>query len=164
MKLSGGMKQRLSIVLALGHQPELLVLDEPVAALDPVGRRAFIELLLDLHRNEGRTVLFSTHITSDVERVAADVALLQNGSIGLHCNLEDLKERFCRVHVHSQRDISGLISGAPGCVRSEAHGQGARLTLDGLDADWHAKLRAEDNVEVQVESLNLEEIFLELAE
>ena len=163
-KLSGGMKQRVSIVLALGHQPELLVLDEPVAALDPVGRRAFIELLLDLHLREGRTVLFSTHITSDVERVAADVALLQHGEVALHCNLEDLKQRYCRVHIHSQRDIAGLIAGAPGCLRSEAHGNSARLTLDGLDPEWHAKLRAEDHVEVQVENLNLEEIFLELAE
>ena len=109
-------------------------------------------------------MLFSTHITSDVERVAADVALLQDGKVALHCNLEDLKERFCRVHVHSQHDISRLIEGAPGCVRTEPHGQGARLTLDGLDADWHARLRAENDVEVQVEALNLEEIFLELAE
>ncbi len=106
-----GMKQRVSIVLALGHQPDLLVLDEPVAALDPVGRREFIQLLLDLHLNEGRTVLFSTHITSDVERVAADVALLQDGKVALHCNLEDLKERFCRAHVHTE-SFSTFASGS----------------------------------------------------
>ena len=64
---------------ALGHRPDLLVLDEPVASLDPIARRDFLRSVLELTEDESRTVLFSTHITSDLERVATHVAILLDG-------------------------------------------------------------------------------------
>ena len=76
-KLSGGQQQRLSIVRALAHDPELLVLDEPVASLDPAGRRDFLGELVDQVVERRTTVVFSTHILSDLERVALDVAFLE---------------------------------------------------------------------------------------
>ena len=69
-KLSGGQKQRLSIIRALAHEPDLLVLDEPVASLDPVGRRDFLRELVEQVLDRGTTVVFSTHLLSDLERVA----------------------------------------------------------------------------------------------
>ena len=91
-KLSGGEKQRLSIIRALGHEPDLLVLDEPVSALDPVGRREFLRELVDGVIERGTTVLFSTHILSDLERVALDVAFLKDGRIALQGELDTLLE------------------------------------------------------------------------
>ena len=91
-KLSGGEQQRLSIIRALGPDPELLVLDEPVSALDPVGRREFLRELIDGVIERGTTVVFSTHILSDLERVALDIAFLKDGRITLQGQLDELLE------------------------------------------------------------------------
>ncbi|MYM34786.1 ATP-binding cassette domain-containing protein [Duganella sp. FT94W] len=91
-KLSGGQKQRLSIIRALAHDPKLLVLDEPVASLDPIGRRDFLQELISGVIERDTTVIFSTHILSDLERVALDVAFLQGGKIVLQGALDELLE------------------------------------------------------------------------
>lgn len=91
--LSVGQLQKVAIVLALGHEPELLLLDEPAASLDPLARRQFLQTIIDLAEPGKRTVLFSTHITSDLERVADRVAILKSGRIAWHGLLEDLKEQ-----------------------------------------------------------------------
>jgi ABC-2 type transport system ATP-binding protein len=96
-KLSGGEKQRLSIIRALAHEPDLLVLDEPVSALDPVGRRDFLRELVDGVIDRGTTVIFSTHILSDLERVALDVAFLKDGRIALQGELDGLLEGARRM-------------------------------------------------------------------
>ena len=74
-RLSGGEQQRLSIIRALAHEPELLVLDEPVASLDPLARRDFLRELVEQVLDRGCTVVFSTHILSDLERVAFQVGV-----------------------------------------------------------------------------------------
>ncbi len=91
-QLSGGQRQRLSIIRALAHDPQLLVLDEPVASLDPVGRRDFLQELIGDVIERDTTVIFSTHILSDLERVALDVAFLQGGKIVLQGPLDELLE------------------------------------------------------------------------
>jgi ABC-2 type transport system ATP-binding protein len=91
-RMSGGQQQRLSIIRALAHEPELLVLDEPVASLDPLGRRDFLRELVETVLDRGTTVVFSTHILSDLERVAFNVAFLQQGRIALQAPLDELLE------------------------------------------------------------------------
>jgi ABC-2 type transport system ATP-binding protein len=92
-KMSGGQQQRLSIIRALAHEPDLLVLDEPVASLDPLARRDFLRELVEQVVERGTTVVFSTHILSDLERVALEVAFLKDGRIGLQAPLDDLREQ-----------------------------------------------------------------------
>lgn len=92
-KLSGGERQRLSIIRALAHDPSLLVLDEPVSALDPVARRDFLRELVDGVIERDTTVIFSTHILTDLERVAMDVAFLKDGKIALQGGLDALLEK-----------------------------------------------------------------------
>ena len=89
-RLSGGQQQRLSIIRALAHEPDLLVLDEPVASLDPLARRDFLRELVEQVLDRGTTVVFSTHILSDLERVAFNVAFLQGGRIALQAPLDEL--------------------------------------------------------------------------
>jgi ABC-2 type transport system ATP-binding protein len=96
-KLSGGQQQRLSIIRALAHEPELLVLDEPVASLDPAGRRDFLGELVDQVMDRNTTIVFSTHILSDLERVALDVAFLSGGKIALHAPLDELLDSSVRL-------------------------------------------------------------------
>ena len=89
---SRGMKQRLGIAQALLNRPKLLICDEPTSALDPVGRKEILDILLSVKGQT--TVLFSTHILSDVERICTDVAFLDNGVIGLQGKLADMKAQF----------------------------------------------------------------------
>jgi ABC-2 type transport system ATP-binding protein len=86
------MKQRLGIAQALLNRPKLLICDEPTSALDPVGRKEILDILLLVR--EQTTVLFSTHILSDVERVCTDVALLNNGVVEIQGSMSEIKTRF----------------------------------------------------------------------
>ncbi len=93
-KISGfsrGMKQRLGIAQALLNEPKLLICDEPTSALDPMGRKEILDILLAIKGKN--TVVFSTHVLSDVERICDHVAILHNGKLALYGTLEQLKER-----------------------------------------------------------------------
>jgi len=89
---SRGMKQRLGIAQALLNRPKLLICDEPTSALDPVGRKEILDILLSVR--EQTTILFSTHILSDVERICTDVAFLNNGMICMQGKLSEMKAQF----------------------------------------------------------------------
>ena len=86
---SRGMKQRLGIAQALFSRPKLLICDEPTSALDPVGRREILDLIASVRQET--TVLFSTHILSDVERIATDLAFLDGGKIVLSGTVDEIK-------------------------------------------------------------------------
>ena len=89
---SRGMKQRLGIAQALLNRPKLLICDEPTSALDPIGRKEILDILLSVR--EQTTVLFSTHILADVERICTDVAFLNDGVIQLQGKLSDIKAQY----------------------------------------------------------------------
>lgn len=89
---SRGMKQRLGIAQALLNNPKLLICDEPTSALDPVGRKEILDILLAV--KEQTTVLFSTHILSDIERICTDVAFLNNGVAEMQGKLSDIKTKY----------------------------------------------------------------------
>ena len=89
---SRGMKQRLGIAQALLHRPKLLICDEPTSALDPVGRKEILDVLLAVRQQT--TVLFSTHILSDVERICTDVAFLHGGKITVKGKLSDVRASY----------------------------------------------------------------------
>src|SRR5215213_9405392 len=126
--LSVGTLQKLAIILALGHEPLLLVLDEPAASLDPVARRDFLRALLDVVVDGKRTVLFSTHITSDLERVADRVAILRGGKIAYDGPLDELKESVKRLHVTAPGPLSPAFS-VPGAVQMKIEGREALVSV-----------------------------------
>jgi ABC-2 type transport system ATP-binding protein len=86
------MKQRLGIAQALLNRPKLLICDEPTSALDPVGRKEILDILLAAR--EQTTVLFSTHILSDVERICTDIAFLHGGKTVIQGKLSDIKAKY----------------------------------------------------------------------
>ena len=156
-RLSGGEKQRLSIIRALAHDPRLLVLDEPVASLDPVGRRDFLHELVDGVIERDTTVIFSTHILSDLERVALDVAFLQGGKITLQAPLDELLESAHRI-------TGSAAALAPLRFRDEIGRRqdcgGGVSILARLSGQEAADLRA--GPELRVETLSLEDLFVEV--
>jgi len=97
MKLSQGSRMKVALALALSHEADLLLLDEPTSGLDPLMRRELLDLLLEVIQDEGRAVLFSTHITSDLERVADHVAILKAGRLVLAGTKDDLLESWALV-------------------------------------------------------------------
>lgn len=156
-KLSGGEKQRLSIIRALAHDPKLLVLDEPVASLDPVGRRDFLHELVDGVIERDTTVIFSTHILSDLERVALDVAFLQGGKITLQAPLDELLESAHRI-TGTGAALAGLKFVDE--IRRQQDAGGGVSILARLSGAEAAALRA--GPELRVETLSLEDLFVEV--
>ena len=90
--LSKGQKARAGLLVALAYRPELLVLDEPSSGLDPIVRRDILGAVMRTIADEGRTVLFSSHLLGEVEQVADHVTMISNGKIVLSASLEDIKE------------------------------------------------------------------------
>jgi ABC-2 type transport system ATP-binding protein len=159
--LSVGTLQKLAIVLALGHEPDLLVLDEPAASLDPAARRDFLRTLLDIALDGRRTVIFSTHITSDLERVADRVAILRAGRIVYDGALDELKESVKRLHVQADAPLPATFS-VPGAVRLSVEGNEALVSVRDASPQLVDEIRSRYAASVGVQDLNLEDIFLEL--
>ena len=112
---SRGMKQRLGIAQALLGRPKLLICDEPTSALDPIGRKEILDILLAV--KEQTTVIFSTHILSDVERICTDVAFLNDGVIEIEGKLADIKAKHqtqeYSVELENSADADILIKAFP---------------------------------------------------
>ena len=108
---SRGMKQRLGIAQALLNRPKLLICDEPTSALDPLGRKEILDILLAV--KEQTTVLFSTHILSDVERICTDVAFLNNGVVSTQGKLSDIKSTYRTeeylLETENEEDMQALL-------------------------------------------------------
>ncbi len=157
-ELSPGQVQRVLIILALAPMPELFIFDEPAASLDPAGRRDFLKEILALVSDENITVIFSTHITSDLERIANKVAILDKGQICYFNDLDVTKENVVQVTVHCKEEQNIDI---PYLLRGSKFSQGQRGIVSQLDQTWLAKMK-EQAVEVTINPMGLEDIFLEL--
>jgi ABC-2 type transport system ATP-binding protein len=159
--LSEGQAQKVAILLALGHEPDLLVLDEPAASLDPVARRDFLNTLLGLVADGRRTIVFSTHITSDLERVADRVAIIKGGQVSYAGELDALKDQVKRLHVTSAH---GLPDGFdfPGVLHSRIFGNEALVSVEDYSPALKDRIESELEASVEVQDLNLEDIFVEL--
>jgi ABC-2 type transport system ATP-binding protein len=101
-KLSGGQQAQLALTLALARRPRLLVLDEPVAALDPIARHDFMGTVLAAASADGVSVLLSSHVLTELERVAGFLVLMSRGQVQLAGEVEDL------LAVHGQASLEEL--------------------------------------------------------
>ena len=126
-ELSEGMKVKFALALALSHGAKLLIMDEPTSGLDPLSREEFCDIILQLVREEGVSVLFSTHITSDLMRIADDIVYISQGSILAACPLEELLGKYRLAHFPSLAEATA--ANAIG-VKSVKDGYEGLLTRD----------------------------------
>ena len=161
-KLSPGERQRIAVLRAMAYHPELLVLDEPAAALDPVARRELLREIAIRAADSGTTVIFSTHIVSDLERVASDIVFVHEQSILLQMPMDGIKENTLCLRLSPE--ISAQHSGKiPGEISRRVHAdKGVSIILKREDGDsWPALCSAPG---IRTETLGLEDLFIEVAQ
>ncbi len=152
--LSNGERGQLALVLALGADPDVLVLDDPMLGLDAVVRHEFFETMAAVLTQRDRAVLFTSHILDDVERVADRIIILKEGSMLADANLEDLRSRVRRYHLRLKDDLD-IPTALPGLLSRRREGRGWSVVA--ADAEG---LRALELESMEEESLSLEEIFV----
>lgn len=150
-KFSHGMVMKAAIALALSHHADLIIMDEPTSSLDPVFRRELLDLLYEFLQNEDKSILFSTHITSDIERIADYITFIQNGEIVFSKSRDDVIESY------------KIIKGSTDLLDFETSKlfKGVRTTEFGFEAlcDNENKIRNSFKNKIIVEKATLEDIM-----
>jgi len=158
-RLSRGMRAQVALALALAPRPEVVILDDPATGLDAVVRREFLEAMIDLIQEEGRTLLFSSHILQDVERVADRVAILHEGVLRVDAPLDEAKRRIRRWRASFDAEPPPLPS-LQGLVRGVRRRNEWLLTLAAPEG-VEARLRACGAARIEEEAMSLEDLFVE---
>jgi len=159
--LSHGNRQKVGIVQAFMHRPDLLVLDEPTAGLDPLAQREFLALVREA-RDEGRTVFLSSHVLSEVEAVAERVAILRQGQLLVVESVDKLKARALRrmeLTFEAEPPIAHLRT-VPGVREAVADGSTVHLVIEGSVADLLEAAAPHRVARVVTHEPDLEEIFV----
>ena len=162
--LSSGEQRKAAIVLAFASRPEVLVLDEPAAGFDLVARRQLVDQIVDtITQRDGCTVLLSTHIIGDLERVADNVGIIEGGRLALSSRLEDLLNSTKRVQVIFEDEGPPSDFAIPGVLQMRRAGAVVNAIVRWTHGGELDLLRGSVvNARVQVFPIGLEEIFLEL--
>ncbi|QDV69747.1 ABC transporter ATP-binding protein YtrB [Rosistilla carotiformis] len=116
--LSKGQRARAGLLVAIAHRPELLILDEPSSGLDPIARSDILEAIIRTVSEDGRTVLFSSHLLDEVARVCDSVALMSDGRIVETRTIEELQSRYCEIIFRGNADSAAQVPNAFGLQRS----------------------------------------------
>jgi ABC-2 type transport system ATP-binding protein len=157
--LSKGMLVKLSLVLAVSHEPEMLILDEPMAGLDPVAREEFLDGVLRTVCDRGQTVLLSTHSLDDVQRVADTVGFLYQGRLLVHRNIEQLLASTKRIRA-TLADGSLPKKLPPGIISQQVQGRNWLVTVADFTPETVQMIGALDGVDhVEIFDVGLEDLF-----
>lgn len=158
-ELSHGMTTKLALALALSHDPEVLLLDEPTTGLDPLIREEFLDGITQLLRVRSRTVLFSSHILSDIEKVADRIGTINKGKLLMCAPQRELVANTKRVAVTLKKDHRPTVTPL-GTVLDEMLDERWNLTVHGFSGDTLKSLAQQNDVaRCDVEDMSLEEIF-----
>lgn len=149
-ELSRGMKVKVQIAIALSHNAKLLILDEPTSGLDPVARDEICDLLREFISDENKSVLFSTHITSDLEKIVDYITFLLNGSIVFAGAKDELLEKYSRV-TGGLTDLTEQQKDQ--IIGYREHGSGFEGMIDNAYREWVPG-------NVLIEDISLEEIII----
>ncbi len=157
--LSPGQRQKLAILLAIGFEPELLILDEPASTLDPIARSQFLDLLLHIIQDENRTIIISSHILSDVEKVIDHTLIMREGQILRDSSFDNLREEFLKVTLTS---LNGKLSTElpfETIINCEKNDSKAVFTVQNISPQQLEAKAKTMNCEIEIRPLSLEEIY-----
>ncbi len=165
-KFSRGMKSQLALSLLMGSNPDLLILDEPTAGLDPVARHQVLNQLVAEIAAQGKTIFFSSHILSEVEAVADRVGIIRDGKLIVCDELDHLKQtqkvlKLTYVELPPAREVTAL-RGLPGVMTLEQEGRSVRLLSHGDVEALSQTIQARPYAlrDVDIVDLDLEDLFL----
>ena len=156
--LSPGNVQKLAVLLAVCHRPEFLILDEPASAMDPISRRKFLEILFSLLGSQFKTVIISSHVLTDIEKIVNQIVCLHEGEKLVDSGLDSLYERFEDWIITSKEGRLPEIFHYSGLVHQEGDSFQKRLRFDLEKGEGMGRFTEEGFV-TKREPLNLEKIF-----
>ena len=159
-RLSNGQRAQVSLALAVAPDPELLILDDPTLGLDTVVRRDFLESLIQIIQREGRTILISSHILSDVERVADRIGILVDGVLRVDCPTDYFKTSLRKVVLEFATEPPDFPA-CDGLVSTWRVGNRLEVVLVGYGARHERLIESLEAASVEVLELNLEDAFIE---
>jgi ABC-2 type transport system ATP-binding protein len=159
-QLSSGMRAQLNLSLAMAINPELLILDDPTLGLDTVARRQFLELAIDLLQRDGRTILFSSHILSDVERIADRIGILVAGKLAVDCTLEELKNRVTKLRLIFPEKPPAELH-LTDIINQQTRGRELVITVANLNKQKQAIIETFKPSSCTEVPMSLEDIFIE---
>lgn len=160
-ELSRGTQAKVALLLAMAYHPELLILDEPTAGLDVVVRRDFLEGVIELIQEQGRTVFFSSHIVHEVERVADWVGIIDHGKLIWCSPMEELKSSVKRLVMTFEAPPASL-STIPDTIATETAGRQSAITVKQFSDASIAAAKSLNPTDLRVDDLSLEDIFVAL--
>jgi ABC-2 type transport system ATP-binding protein len=163
-KLSKGNRQKIGLVQAFQHDPDVLILDEPTTGLDPLIQREFLDLVHEA-ADRGAAVLFSSHVLPEVERAAMKLAIIREGKLVTVSPVRELLDRARhRLELRFSAPITAeLFKGVPGVVEAEVRGDTATIAVDGAAGPaMEAALRGPGLLRVRSAGDDLEDLFISL--
>lgn len=168
-RLSKGMRSQLALSLALGGDPDVLILDEPTTGLDPIARRAFLDVLMADAAAAGKTIFFSSHVLTDVEAVADRVGILRGGRLMVSGEIDALKEQHALVRLSYAEplrdDALMALQSVRGVARVEREGRSVRVRVHGdVPAAIDALRTIASPTTIESTGLSLDDIFLYYAQ
>ncbi|MGD2094286.1 MAG: ABC transporter ATP-binding protein [Phycisphaerales bacterium] len=155
--LSKGQNSSLALLLALGHRPDIVILDDPTLGLDPIARKDFLRHVIDLLQSNGVTVFFSSHLLYEIEPVADYVAILDDGVIIKASKTEQLRESVRKFVLTPKSDAN--INGLPGILDMLKVGDNVSITVEDCDEEKRVRLKGMSANGITETALNLDEIF-----
>lgn len=156
-ELSRGMKVKLSLALAMAHHPELLILDEPTSGLDPVVRSELLDVFLEIIQNENCSIFFSSHISTDIEKVADYITMIHNGQIVLSTDKHTLLDQWKIVKADGRYKDPAIEQELFGRKANEFGYSGIAKDIRTFDRVWR---KAFPNGDYKTERLTLDELLV----
>lgn len=155
--LSKGQNSSLALLLALGHHPELVILDDPTLGLDPIARKDFLRHVIDLLQTRGVTVFFSSHLLYEIEPVADHIAILDDGVIR-KCGQTEMLRDSVRRFLLTPKPAADLSS-IPGLLDIARTGENISITAENCDENTRTRIKELTQNSMEESALNLDEIF-----
>lgn len=157
--LSPGQRQKLAILLAIAFEPELLILDEPASTLDPIARSQFLDLLLQIIQDQTRTIIISSHILSDVEKVIDHVIIMKQGRILRDCSFDQLREEFSKIRISAIDNELPPELPFTGIIDSQRNNGQAIITIQNTPQQQLEQTAEQINCQIDIQPLTLEDIY-----